>query len=220
MTTQKSFKTRIRARMEKTGESYTAARRHLLPAEPAPEPKAERRMSDDAIRRNTGRTWDEWFAVLDRWGAQEQSHRDIALHLNQVLGVPGWWAQNITVAYEHARGLRPVGGTRAGTYEVGATKTVNVPVERLYAAFVDPELRERWLPGAELRERTAKPNRTARFDWEDGSTRVIVGFTAKDAGKSQVAVSHERLPDADTAGEMKTFWRARMVALKQLLEAG
>lgn len=31
MTTQKSFKRRVRDRMAKTGESYTAARRQLLP---------------------------------------------------------------------------------------------------------------------------------------------------------------------------------------------
>ena len=37
MTRQKSFKRLVRARMEKTGESYTAARATLLAAE---EPKA------------------------------------------------------------------------------------------------------------------------------------------------------------------------------------
>ena len=39
MTKQKSFKDRVRARMDKTSESYTTARRQLL-AKAAPEPEA------------------------------------------------------------------------------------------------------------------------------------------------------------------------------------
>src|SRR5215204_1512326 len=62
MTRQKSFKRLVRARMEKTGESYSAARASLLASK---EPKATEgptlTMSDEAIRRRTGRGWEEWF---------------------------------------------------------------------------------------------------------------------------------------------------------------
>ena len=58
MTAQKSFKRLVRTRMDKTGESYTAARAALLAAE---EPKstegAALAMSDEAIRRRIGRGW-------------------------------------------------------------------------------------------------------------------------------------------------------------------
>jgi uncharacterized protein YndB with AHSA1/START domain len=103
---------------------------------------------------------------------------------------------------------------------VGASRTVAVPVERLFEAFTDESLRERWLPGADLRVRTATAPRTARYDWEDGSTRVIVGFEAAGDAKSRVALSHERLPDADTADEMKSWWRERLTELKARLEGG
>jgi hypothetical protein len=93
-----------------------------------------------------------------------------------------------------------------------------VPVERLYAAFVDPELRERWLPGARVRERKLLPHRSARFDWEDGATRLVVGFDDRGPAKSQVALSHERAPDAEVAAELKTYWRERLGVLKALLE--
>ena len=43
MTTQKLFKRRVRARMSKTGESYTAARRHVAP----PHATAWRRLARD-----------------------------------------------------------------------------------------------------------------------------------------------------------------------------
>jgi hypothetical protein len=35
-----------------------------------------------------------------------------------------------------------------------------------------------------------------------------------------VALSHERLPDADSAAEMKIRWRDRLAALKTELERG
>ena len=222
MTRQKTFKRKVRARMQKTGESYTAARRRLIAAGERPEAEAaefEPPMSDDAIRERTGRGWDEWFALLDAWEAASRPHPDVARWLRDEHGVDGWSAQSVTVGYERARGLRAP-GQRPDGWSVTASKTVAVPVERLYAAFGDDGLRERWLPGAELHVRTASPPKSARYDWEDGSTRVIVGFYAKGDGKSQVALEHARLPDADTAGEMKSWWRERVGALKEMLEGG
>jgi hypothetical protein len=54
-------------------------------------------MSDASIRTGSGRTWDEWFRVLDDWGAADRSHRDIARWLRDERGVPGWRAQTVTV---------------------------------------------------------------------------------------------------------------------------
>ena len=68
-----------------------------------------------------------------------------------------------------------------------------------------------------MHERTSQPGRSARFDWEDGVTRVNVNITACE-GKSQAAVEHERLPDAETAERTKAFWRDRLMALKTMLE--
>ena len=247
MTKQKSFKGRVRARMEKTSERYSTARRQLLakadppveeatapPAEPetalatppaeadaAPvdAPGAVRPYSDEVLAANTGRAWDEWFALLDAWGAVERPHPEIARWLVEEHQVGGWWAQGVTVGYEQARGLRAPGQRRGGLFEVNASKTVAVPVDRLYAAFADPALRERWLPGAAVEVRTARPAKSFRADWEDGSTRLVVGFSARGDAKSQVALVHERIPDAGTADKLKAFWRERMAALKQLLEA-
>ena len=50
------------------------------------------------------------------------------------------------------------------------------------------------------------------------ATRVNVGFEPKGDARGQVAVAHERLPDAEAAEEMKQHWRERLSALKALLE--
>jgi pimeloyl-ACP methyl ester carboxylesterase len=218
MTRQKSFKRLVRARMEKTGESYTAARATLLVADEAEPPEAPAlTMSDEAIRRRTGRGWEEWFDLLDESDAAEWPHRETARWLREEVGIGGWDAQSVTVSYERARGLRAP-GERPGGFSATAQRTVAVPVERLYEAFLDESQRARWLPDAELRERTATKPKSARFDWGDGDTRVVVGFTAQGEAKSTVAIEHERLADAEEAERMKAFWRGRLGTLRSQLE--
>lgn len=225
MTRQKTFKERIRARMEKTGESYTTARRHLIQRSDAESRKrrtpttiAATKASDQSVRENTGRARAEWFDLLDRWGATEKKHAEIAGWLTREQGIAGWWAQHLTVAYEQERGMRAPGQRADGTYSVSASKTVNVDVNKSFQAFHDPSIREMWLGDVDLEIRTARPGKSLTARWEDGSTRITVGFTDKGAEKSQVAMAHERVPDAQRADELKVFWRERMNILKELLE--
>jgi hypothetical protein len=222
MTKQRTFKRRVRERMSKTGESYTAARRILIAHGERPDGAAaafEPPVADERVLEATGRGWQAWFELLDGWGAAARSHTEIARWLREEQGVDGWYAQSITVGYERARGLRAP-GQRPDGFAVGASRTIAVPVERLFEAFTDEALRARWLPGADMSIRTATAPRTARFDWEDSSTRVIVGFDAAGDTRSRIALSHERLADADSAEEMKSWWRERLTLLKARLEAG
>jgi Domain of unknown function (DUF4287) len=178
----------------------------------------EARSSGEGVRRATGRDRDQWFALLDAWGAAGRPYREIADWLTGEHDLSKWWAQKLIVEYEQARGLRPAGVRPDGTFTVTASKTVAVPVERLFEAFVDAKLRGRWLPGAKMHRRTSERGRSARFDWEDGSTRVSVGFLAKGTTKGQVGLEHEQLPNGRSAEKMKAFWRERLEALKALLE--
>ncbi len=221
MTRQKTFKRRVRTRMAKTGESYTAARRMLIPGpkdSPPAAATAQPTVSDDSIVRATGRGWEQWFELLDGWGAASRTHTEIARWLTTEQRVGSWWAQSITVSYERARDLRAPGQHAQG-WSITATRTIAVPVALLFSALEDAALRERWLPGADLRLRTATAAKVAHYDWEDGATRVHVFFDDLAEGKSRLTVQHERLPDAGAAEAMKTFWRERVAALKRLLEA-
>ena len=221
MTAQKSFKRLVRMRMEKTGESYTAARASLLNGSDSPK-AAEGptlTLSEEAITRRTGRGWEEWFDVIDASPVADAPHSEIAEWLMEEREVPGWDAQSITVSYERARRGRAI-GERADGFEISATKTVNVPVGRLFDAVVDESLRAAWLPGGRLSERTATKPRSARYDWEDGATRVAFGFEAKGEEKSVVALAHQRLADGGEADRMKAFWRERLAELKSKLEGG
>ena len=220
MTEHKSFKRLVRARMAKTGESYTAARAMLLRAdEPRTTAGVRLATSDEKIRQRTGQGWEEWFARLDEWGAADRPHREIARWVADSLQIEplAWNAQAIASSYELARGRRVVGEKDDG-FAVTVSRTVAVPIEPLYDAVVNSSARRRWLPDGELVRRTATRPKSARFDWGDAQTRVNVTFLVKDEAKSTIALEHRRFPDAGEAERMKAYWRDRLQALKRELE--
>jgi len=236
VTQQKSLKRRVRARMAKTGERYTSARRQVLAkatTEPATEPPAAMpgpqppamptddlaaySTSDEAMRKATGRSHAEWFTLLDAWGATDHTHTEIAEWLSSAHGAPSWWRQAITVDYERARGMRGRHQMADG-FSVSVTRTVAAPPDRALAAFGDDATLHRWLPGAPMARRPTRAKLTARFDWSDPPSRVVVNVAAKGTDRSIVAVTHERLPDAAVADRVKAGWRDRLGRLKAFLE--
>ena len=220
MTEHKSFKRLVRARMAKTGESYTAARAMLLQAEETSRDSEVRlATSDEKIRERTGRGWEEWFGMLDEWGAADRTHRETARWVaeQQNRAPLAWNVQAVVSSYERARGLRAEGEKDDG-FAVTVSRTVAAPVERLYDAVVELSQRRQWLPDGELSERTATRPRSARFDRGDGRSRVNLTFLAKGESKSTVALEHRRLADAEEAQRMKAFWKERLDALKGTVE--
>lgn len=209
--------------MARTGESYTAARAALLAANGSGTRDHTPMLvtSDAAIRQRTGHGWEEWFGFLDEAGMAERPHREIARLVAARLGVAplAWAPQAVTVSFERARGGRAVGQQPDG-FTITASRTVHVPVERLFHAVVDQDARRLWLADGDLRERTSTRPRSARFDWGDGSTRVSVTFQAKGETAATVAVEHTRLVDSAAADEMKAWWRGRLATLKSQLEGG
>jgi uncharacterized protein YndB with AHSA1/START domain len=215
MPTQKDLKRLVRARMQKTGESYTAARLQLLKKTESSQDLAKiAGMSDASVVKQTGRTWAEWVRVLDAADATRKSHREIANYISS-LGTPSWWTQMVTVGYERIRGLRERGQQRSGSYQITKSRTFDVSVARLSSAFTSIRLCGRWLPkGVKLRSMT--PNRRVRLGWIDG-TQAVVGLTAKGPSKSMAAVQHEKLPDRQAADAMKKAWGEYFDKLGDLL---
>lgn len=220
MPKNKDLKRLIRARMEKTGESYTTARIHLLSDE-LPLPRDYEKvagMSDQAVRNATGRDWRAWTDVLDAVDAAEWPHARIARWLVAEHGVPGWWSQAVTVAYGRFRGLREPGQRRGGGYDAGRSRTVAVPVERLKEAFRDPELRARWLRDLELEHVPNRSKKSLRFRTPEGRT-VVGWFDGKAERKASVGIQIEGLESREAADAEREAWGARLDALKVLLEA-
>jgi len=177
--------------------------------------KADPGMSDAAVQAKTGKTWPEWFVVLDKAGAQQMTHRQIATYLASEHGVPGWWCQMVTVGYERAHGRAK--HKRPDGYSISASRTLAVPVAKLYRAWNDTRTRARWLPKAPFTIRKATPGKSLRVTWGEHEN-LSIGFYDKGESKSQVALEHSKLPNAKEAAKAKAYWAEAMERLIALIE--
>jgi hypothetical protein len=238
MPTNKDFKRLVRARMEKTGEAYTAARANLLKRSPttpritalppsvssariAPASSAKNYaelagMSDAAIKKATGCDWEKWVFCLDYVGAQDWSHRAIADHVHTAYKVKDWWTQTVTVGYERIKGLRAIGQRRDGGFEANKSKTLNASAAAVFRAFAHARVRKHWLNGVKVTVKKATPNRSVRMLWDDG-TPVEVWIVPKGAKKTAAQVQHRKLASKEDADGRKKYWDERLSALAEVL---
>jgi hypothetical protein len=173
------------------------------------------RMSDAAVQAKTGKTWKEWFAILDKAGARKLSHQEVVKYLREHEGVGPWWQQMVTVTYEQARGLRDP-HQKPGGYEISVSRTINVPVAKVFRAFTVAKTRDGWLKEEGLTIRGSIPNKSLRITWSD-QTSVVVAFVSKGDDKTQVVAQHSKLPNAKASQKMKTFWANALDKLRTAL---
>jgi hypothetical protein len=173
-------------------------------------------ISTAAVKKATGRTWAQWLALLDRAGARKLPHREIARLLDRKHRLKDWWGQMVTVGYEQARGLR-MKHQKADGFEISVTQTLAAPVDRAFAAWRDPALREQWLPRTPLTVRKATPHKSIRILWPD-DTRVSVNFWPKGPLKCAVVPQHGKLTTPEAAEKMKAYWAAQLETLRVFLE--
>ena len=175
------------------------------------------RLSDAAVKAKTGKTWKEWFAILDKAGATRMTHQQIVKLLNTSHGVGPWWQQMVTVTYEQQRGMRKVHEKPEG-YEISVSRTIRAPVAKAYKACGSEKSRALWLTEKGLVVRKATVNKCLRVTWKDGKTSLEISFLSKGDDKSQVVVQHRKLADAGSAAKMKTYWGKALDRLRELLE--
>ncbi|MBL8880383.1 MAG: hypothetical protein JNG88_14820 [Phycisphaerales bacterium] len=144
-------------------------------------------------------------------------HAEIAVIVHEKYGVGDWWSQMVTVGYEQMTGLREKHEKTDG-FSVNGSRAIAAPIEKLFAAFENPTIRRKWLPDA-ITIRKATPHKSMRIAWTDGKASVSVNFYSKPGGKSSVQVQHDKFPTAAAASKMRTYWSARLDALRALLEA-
>jgi hypothetical protein len=250
MTQAKKLKKRIRARARKTGESYTAARRQVLAARAtrgiasaAPPREATRtapRAKPDGaaklagrearVMEKTGHGWSRWFSTLDAFDTRAKGHTAAARHLAEDHGVPGWYAQMITVEYERARGLRAQNQRGTGDYEVSVSKALPASVGVAARALADGRQRGQWLPaggalirasleGALAGSKTVRVREQgdARFHYRTDGPTVDIVILPKPDGRSTFVTSTTKLASPEDVERHRTAWRAALESLKQHL---
>lgn len=178
---------------------------------------ADMPFTDAALKNQTGKDWQEWKVALERWGAAEQSHPEIAKYISEEFGYNGWWSQGITVGYERMIARRAVGQMNDGSYSASVSKTINANINRVHSALVVELTRLQWLDGSVVRLRTSMAPKSARFD--DHEANVIIAFflTEKGDEKTSVQVEATKFPTKESGDEWKAAWRPRLAKLAEYL---
>lgn len=175
-------------------------------------------IASDAVQAKTGKSWDQWFSILDKAGAKGWTHKEIAEFLHEEHECPPWWSQMVTVGYEQERGLRVKNQSCDGDFSASASKTIAVPIGDLFKHWNDTKLRRKWLPdSAKITVRKVNANKNMRITWPD-DTSVEVNFWDKGAEKSQAAVEHRKLKSTKDVERIKSYWAKALVALQTMLE--
>lgn len=175
--------------------------------------------SDEATRKSTGKSWEEWREQLDSWGASNKSHTEIVEHIMVSHGLNGWWAQGITIGYERAIGRRDVGQRGDGLYSTSASTTIAASSQTVRAALVNESQRKMWLGEGTVSLRTSSSAKSVRFD--DLESGVIIAFylTAKGESKTSIQVEGVKFLTSDAAETWKTVWKQRLVNLATHLQS-
>jgi len=173
-------------------------------------------ISDTAVKARTGKDWAAWFATLDRAGAAQLPHREIAQILARRHRVPGWWSQMVSVEYERSRGLRARHQTASG-YSVAISRTLQTRLPQLYAVTTKAGERRKWFPAGAFEPSSRTRNKYFRGRWKQGA-RLEIGFYARQPGKSQIAVQVSRLAKKSDVEPVRRSWRAALARLQNLLE--
>lgn len=162
------------------------------------------RVSDEAVKKATGKTWDSWFALLDKARAKQMNHTEIAYLLSTKYISNGWWAQMVTVEYERVQGKRKVNENKDG-FLVAVHKTVALPVSQLEKVWQKvlqmPMVQKRKL--MDLRSQTKR--KMIHYKADVGG--VVVYFDERGDGKSRIMVESVKLPSKKSVEQNRLFWK-------------
>ena len=103
-------------------------------------------ISDKAVLAATGKSWDEWIAIINKAeAAGPMSHPELATYLHNTYGVSYWWSQSVANGYERRQGRRQAGQTADGRFQLGVSKTFTATCEELWDTLFVADIHRLWL---------------------------------------------------------------------------
>lgn len=199
--------------------------------------QAANEVSDEALIKATGRSWDAWEALLDSCDAADLSPGQVADMLAQGFAVEkNWWRQVVARGYVQRKGTRAVGQTASTGFQIGVRRTLPLALEDAWRLVTSPEGMRAWLgdardlawekgavytaaDGASGEVRVVKPDSHVRITrrapgWERPSTIQVRVLPA--AAGTTLSFHEEHLPSGEAREERRGHYEAVLDQLARL----
>ncbi|MFI5236472.1 MAG: hypothetical protein ACHQLA_00880 [Ignavibacteriales bacterium] len=175
-----------------------------------------KRISDEAVKKSTGKIWKEWFSLLNKIGAKKMEHKQIAKLLYDKYELSSWWSQMVTVQYEQdVKGRKK--HEKPDGYQISKSITLPFSVTNVFNAVNSVAKRKVWLKDFDFKISKSTKNKSIRGKWVDGVTNIDVQFYPKNKNKTQVVVQHNKIRNLNEAEKLKKYWENNFKFLKDTL---
>lgn len=167
--------------------------------------------SDEAVKKATGKTWDEWFKILDSAESSKKPHKEIVLWImDQGLLASGWWAQSVVVGYEEKIGRRVFGKRAVGDFSVSIGKTLKGTPDDAWKVWQNlvkgkKKFNKVKIEG-EFRISSTNKWRYWKADMRDGS-KLSVNIGPKTDNSSTLSVTLDKLKDKNVVEGWRKYWK-------------
>ncbi|MBN9347029.1 MAG: hypothetical protein J0I48_12650 [Devosia sp.] len=162
----------------------------------------------DKYEEPTGRDWAAWLKFAEQEKLANLSHAEIAERFGKA-GVSGWWAQNLTVAFEQHIGRR-LPGQVGDSFRTQVNRTVPGGREAVAARWAEAHAGTRKIGGVAIDGPATTSDTPKRSYWRitlaDGS-KVQVAFEPRPGDKTMVNATIDRLGSAEAIEIAKAVWK-------------
>lgn len=194
-------------------------------------------VTDEACQSATGKTFADWFAHLDSIDGLKIGRRESVMTMLPPNKDP-WWPTTIFVEYEASKGVKKKDGLAEG-FTICVTKTINAPVEKVYATWTDAAHFSQMFDdngqqdvteggslscdaGCKATFTRVRENKDLRMTWEHpGCTApMVVDVQFQDnKGKTLMNVMTSRIQTRAESDGLRNAWSEALNRLKALSEA-
>lgn len=185
----------------------------------------------ESLKKNTGKSWEEWNEILDKVGARHWKHSELTAFVKKKYKLTMWWQHSVAAGYEIFTGKRMPGRTLKGTYSITVTKTFPISSDKLWKLLTSDQGIAAWLrplakfkikakstfeteSGAFGEVRTMQEGRRVRMTWQEidwqKSSIIQIYIIPRTKDKSIIAFQHEGLYDGRLKEPLREQWKTSL----------
>jgi uncharacterized protein YndB with AHSA1/START domain len=196
------------------------------------------RIAEASVVKATGKGWEHWFKVLDKFGCAKKGHKESARFLLEEHGLKPWWSQTVTVEYEVAKGLRKPSQRSGGKFGLDVHRTVSATLGDCWDAFTTAKGLNGWFAskakvdlrvgghytgagGDRCTFKKIVPSRRLVMSWEHPkhtAGSVVEVLFEKREKKTRVSVSHTKIANKAECDDLKRAWSSVMDEFRAYVE--